>query len=151
MILQQEKTHFAPICKVFKALKLFPKNFWTLGVLLSVLACSDYREFDGADGIGDLTDCEVEALVAFEANISPAIESTCSQSGCHTSSHQALPFSLSDQASNRLALLRFSSGSVGVLTKKIYLAAPGHGGGNQSSNLPQTNIDAWLTEEAKCN
>ncbi len=119
--------------------------------MLSALACSDYQEFDGADGAGGLSECEKTALVAFEENISPAIEATCAESGCHTSSHQALPFSLVDQPSNRLALLRFSSGSVGVLTKKIYLAAPGHGGGNQSSALPQTNIDAWLTEEAKCN
>ena len=112
-------------------------------------ACSDYREFAGADAYGDRTECEINALEAFKENISPAIADSCAKAGCHVAGHQAFEFS-TDQVANRQVLLDFSNGQVSTLTNKIYAAAPSHGGDNQSTNLPIGNIEAWLSEEAKC-
>ena len=126
--------------------------------LLVLAACGlnepkfiDYS--DDGDGAGDGADgappqCTA-ALAAFDAQMQAIVSGKCAIAGCHTTqpiSGKAL--SANDATTNRAQLLAYTGETSTKLFSKI--SSSSHGGGNKSADLPVSNIDAWLSEEANC-
>jgi hypothetical protein len=93
----------------------------------------------------------IAAQAAFDAQVEPAIKSTCAKAGCHlTQTVAGGLLSVDNTAANRTRLKAYSGGDVDTLFNKISLKAGSHGGGDVSTNLPKANISAWLDKEAAC-
>jgi hypothetical protein len=92
-----------------------------------------------AEGCPDL------AVASFATNVQPAIDLSCSK--CHAT-HASLVLKSGSTSANRDALFGYSGTSTTKLTSKIHGGL--HQGGNQSANLPLSNIQKWIEAEIAC-
>ena len=91
------------------------------------------------------------AQAAFDAQIQPAVKSTCAKAGCHlTQTIAGAILSVDNAVTNRTQLKAYASGSADTLFNKISLKDGTHGGGDVSTILPKANISAWIDKESAC-
>lgn len=88
-----------------------------------------------------------EAQIAFNDKVKSGVDQSCALSGCHGSTpigQSSLEVGADD--ANRLALKAYVEAGNDLFGKYSGTSAA-HGGGDQSSILPQANLNQWLSAE----
>lgn len=126
--------------------------------LLLVLGCGittpkyvDYTDAGtGTSGGGDTNSaCAQEALELFQGEVGKAAAQTCASKSCHQTTPIGGQQLKSDDDSVNRKVLKAYNGSTGTkLFNKI--SGGSHGGGDQSSAMPEASISTWLAKEAEC-
>ncbi|MEZ4741171.1 MAG: hypothetical protein R3B45_01770 [Bdellovibrionota bacterium] len=128
-------------------------SFTLIYFSLHISACGlqESRYIDYEQDTNATPSCQ-QGLDAFIANIANPVDSTCAESSCHaTTTINGKTLIQKNNENNRAVLLAYTNADANTLYNKIAnLSEEGHGGSDQSKELPLEAIQAWLTEEEKC-
>ena len=133
-----------------------------LSILLTYWACGisdpkyvNYIEADPGTTTLPASECATAALGLFTANVHSVLITSCATAACHAATAiSGSPLSLSSAAENKTIISKYTGTDPEILFNKLSASPtanpPGHGGADQSGQLPLSQIKEWTDKEAEC-